>query len=469
MTRRIIAAILLSVWTTLIAGGVAAYVTVRTVMLDELDAAIVQRAATLNILSDAGGPAAQRQDYPGDRYLVLDEHGQTVARMSLAAQGPPRFEIASRTFTTLGDGSRVRTVTLDAAGVPTESGQPRRLRVVYSGAAEAFDRTLTRLAWTLLVGGAVAGVVAALAARLVARRALKPLRDATQAISSINVDTLDRRLDAEPLPPELRPVATTLNDMLSALAEAVAQRRQFIADASHELRTPLAAIIMAIEVSLSRPRSEPDQRQTLQRCLANATSLRRLVEHLLDRVRSDHVAAAEPATVVRVDDLLDQVVAQVASLAEQRGVRIERSCEAALQVTTQPHRLRSIVLNLVSNAIDHNLPGRGVRVSADAVEDDFVLTVSDNGPGIAAEHQARVFEPFYRVSPSRESNDGHVGLGLYLVQSHVQALGGRYVLESEEGKGTVIRVFLPGRVSRTDVSGPSPNSASRPAGAMASS
>jgi len=257
--------------------------------------------------------------------------------------------------------------------------------------------------------------------------------------------------------------------MLSALAEAVAQRRQFIADASHELRTPLAAIIMALEVSLSRPRSESDQRQTLQRCLANATSLRRLVEHLLDRVRSDHMAATEPAAAVRVDDLLDDVVTQVTSLAEQRGVWIERSCEAGLHVTTQPHRLRSIVLNLVSNAIDHNLPNRWVHVAAQCLDSDFILTVSDNGPGIAVEHQARVFEPFYRVSPSRESSDGHVGLGLFLVQSNVTALGGRYVLESEEGKGTVIRVFLPGCVSWVHPSDPSPISTVRHDGAMASS
>lgn len=182
---------------------------------------------------------------------------------------------------------------------------------------------------------------------------------------------------------------------------------------------------------------------TLQRCLGNVKVLRGLVEHLLEQVRSERFSGEESVTEIDVVAIISQVVSQIAPLADRRGIRIEQLCDEHLRVTTQPHRLHSIVMNLVSNSVEHHGDGGWVRITAEAAGSDLILAVSDDGPGIAAEHHPRIFEPFYRISSSRESSDGHMGLGLFLVQSHVRALNGRHDIESEPGKGTTIRITLP--------------------------
>jgi signal transduction histidine kinase len=114
-------------------------------------------------------------------------------------------------------------------------------------------------------------------------------------------------------------------------------------------------------------------------------------------------------------------------------------------VCTQPDRLRSIVLNLLGNAVEHNRDGGEVVVAYGLDNGQVNLEVRDTGPGIAPEHLEHVFEPFYRVDSARSG--GHLGLGLYLVQSHCRALEGNCGVESSPGQGTTFRVRIPGRVN----------------------
>ena len=444
MTRRIVAAILLAVWTTLIVGGVTAYVLVRSILLEDLDSSIVERAATLIETSHAGQSPQRPLPQPRDRFFMTDASGQTIARMPAPAASPQAPRIISRAFTTLGDGQRMRTLSLRSEAMnETSVERSPQVQLVYSTPTDAFDRTLTQLAWTLLWGGLAAGIFAAGVARFVARRALAPLREATDVIRAVDLHHLDQRLKPEPLPEELRPVAITLNEMLALLQNAVQERQQFLADASHELRTPLASLVLAMEVSLSRPRSQVEQRQTLERCLNSANSLRQIVEQLLDQIRGDHPGGSDEAQPVLVADCVNLACTRHAAMALAKDISINQQCNPYLRVLTQPHRLQSIISNLVSNAVAHNRRGGWVNVAVEHVGGRLILTVSDNGPGIAPEHHARVFEPFYRINASRDAMDGHVGLGLFLVASHVRAMGGEHELKSSANLGTTIRISLP--------------------------
>ena len=100
------------------------------------------------------------------------------------------------------------------------------------------------------------------------------------------------------------------------------------------------------------------------------------------------------------------------------------------------------MLNLVSNAIEYNSPGGTVELSAETDGGDTEIVVKDNGPGISPEHLPHLFQPFYRATKAREA-DGHLGLGLFLVDSHVKAMGGVCRVESALGTGTTFRVRLP--------------------------
>jgi two-component system sensor histidine kinase BaeS len=114
-----------------------------------------------------------------------------------------------------------------------------------------------------------------------------------------------------------------------------------------------------------------------------------------------------------------------------------------MTIHTPPQRLRSIILNLLSNAIEHTLRGGRVELAASRTANALELSIADTGNGIAPEHLPHVFEPFYRADDARTSHSGHLGLGLFLVRTHAQAMGGTCTVESEFGRGSRFTVALP--------------------------
>jgi signal transduction histidine kinase len=269
----------------------------------------------------------------------------------------------------------------------------------------------------------------------------------------IDEKNLSRRIDPSQLAPELHPVAEKLNDMLARLETSFANRKQFIADASHELRTPVAALVTTLEVSLRRLRDAESYRETMQTCLTDARLLRKLVDALMEQARSEIAALNEEAEQTNVSALLHDCAAILQATADEKGVKLSQQIDAPIRMTLQPGRLKQAVMGLVENAIDHNRAGGTVELIARTENARLCVVVRDSGPGIAAEHLPRVFEPFYRASRSRDVS-GHLGLGLYLVRSHVEAMGGKCSVRSEVGVGSEFEISLPMSIPRKVVAEP---------------
>jgi signal transduction histidine kinase len=249
--------------------------------------------------------------------------------------------------------------------------------------------------------------------------------------------------------------------MLARLEGAFVRRKQFLADASHELRTPVAALVTTIEVALRRPRGAEELTSTLQTCLTDARYLKRLVNVLLEHARGEATAASQVHAAEPVDaaELLFECADVVDSLADARGIRVERSIAGSLGAVMGAQRLRSIVTNLLSNAIEYNQSGGTVELAARVDRATLVIVVRDTGRGITPEHLPHLFEPFYRVDGVRRGGDAggegpHLGLGLFLVDSHVKALGGRCTVESTAGVGTTVTVTLPAAAVNRDQASP---------------
>ena len=458
MTRRIAGAILLTVWAILVAGGFAAYWVTRAVLLSDLDRSLVESARSLpEVTGDAGSDEAALIAGE-DRYVIRNDLGQTIASPGHGEhpRGAGRDALPPYTaaFAPLGDGRRVRTVTVRVA--PRHAGAP--MTVVYSRPTDALDRLLGTLAAVLTGCGAAAGAAAAAVAVAVARTALHPLHAAADVVGVIDEQKLDRRIDEPSLPPELRPVAARLNSMLERLERAFAQRKRFLADASHELRTPVAALVTALEVALRRKRDAAELTRTLELCLVDARYLRRLVTRLLEHARGETARRAPNPEPFDAAELLDQCATIADALGASRDVRVVRSYRAPIPVVTEPDRLRGIVTNLLANAVEHNRPGGTVELSARVGGGDVELSVRDTGPGIAAEHVPHLFEPFYRTTgrhpdtaaPGASGEEPHLGLGLFIVDSHVKALGGRCTVDSTPGVGTTFRVSIPQAAGTAD-------------------
>jgi two-component system heavy metal sensor histidine kinase CusS len=444
MTSRLALSILLIVWATLIAGGTVAYLTTRTVLLADLDAALISRARSLPELSGHAESSPSLEEAAGDRYVISNHLGKTFGRLAESQSPAPQPAVISSGNITLGDGTPGRRLTLRFT--PRQGGEP--MTVVYTGSAVRVYRVLARLALALAVFGIAAGIAAAGVAILVSRHALRPLRTTAAVIGEIDERKLDRRIDAAALPPEMRPVADRLNDMLERLAQSFSQRKQFLADASHELRTPVAALAMTLEVALRRPRDAAELTRVLRTCLSDARMLKQLVQSLMEHARAESVALDEKWQEFDAVELMNQCLDVADGLAMEKNVTIIRSVPEKLKIRSKPQRLRGIMMNLLGNAIAYNHPGGTVELRLEADGAELELKVIDTGRGIAAEHLPHIFEPFYRAhDPSRSEDSAeaqhHMGLGLALVASHVKALGGKCGIESIVGAGTTMSILLP--------------------------
>jgi signal transduction histidine kinase len=444
MTRRIALAILMTVWATLIAGGIAAYVAARTVLINELDAALMNRALSLPQIVDQAGrrfaPVTTLE--PDDQYVVHNDAGRVVARPAAgegSASAAP--ELIQSSFVASPDGSRVRTVTLRAALRQSPEAPIEPAVITFRGSAAGVDRILSQLLIALLATVLVGGVIAAAVAWRVARAALRPLRSTADVVGSIDERSLNRRIEEKNLPPELLPVASRLNEMLARLERSLRQRQQFLADASHELRTPVAALLAAMEVALRHPRDAEGYRETIESSLTDARLLQRLVETLLAQVRLGDAGPLYEDVPVDVAALVHECVTVIRPLASAGSIVVRSDGEVGLVWVTQRQRIQSILMNLLGNAVEHS--GSGVTVTARwrVVNGALELSVEDTGKGIPAEHAAHLFEPFYRVDSARSS--GHLGLGLCLVKTHCEALNGSCSVQSEVGKGATFIARIP--------------------------
>lgn len=225
-------------------------------------------------------------------------------------------------------------------------------------------------------------------------------------------------------------------------------RRDFVANVSHELRTPITVVSGFVETLLELERDEavaalPDVLPLLQKQMRR---MQNLVADLLTLAQLESAPEQPPMTPVDMPSLLNGMVAEARALDGRRHV-IGSQVEAGLQLYGSSTELRSIAGNLLTNALRYSPEGRRVEVIWQRGKDGrgtpcAVLTVRDEGPGIAAEHLPRLTERFYRVDGGRSRDTGGTGLGLAIVKHALTRHGGHLEIESEVGRGSQFRAVF---------------------------
>jgi len=223
-------------------------------------------------------------------------------------------------------------------------------------------------------------------------------------------------------------------------------RRDFVANASHELRTPIAAVRSAAETLRDGALDEPAAAIRFVDIIdRNAQRLQSLVEDMLELSKLESNEFKLKRERVELGSVVPIVLALFRERAEKKGVRLAAELpREATAVVGDARALEHVLLNLVDNAVKYCPRGTRVVVRASSQGDRVKLIVSDDGPGISAEHLPRVFERFYRVDAGRSRELGGTGLGLSIVKHMVEAMRGRVSVESEVGRGSTFTVSLPG-------------------------
>lgn len=273
------------------------------------------------------------------------------------------------------------------------------------------------------------------------RRVSMPLDDLLDASNRVANGDFSARVENKPGPPEIRSLINGFNSMAEQLQINDRQRRAMLADVSHELRTPLTIIQGNIEGILdgmypadeARLKSIVEETQVLSRLVDDLRTLSLAESGSLDLKRESTDLAA----------LVHETVSAFRSQADAAGVRIETSLGGNdLSFEVDPERIRQVISNLISNALRYSPRGSVVRVnlteSADRAERRALVSVEDQGPGIASADLPHVFDRFYKSADSRG-----MGLGLSIAKYIVEAHEGEIKAESESGKGTRISFSLP--------------------------
>ena len=255
------------------------------------------------------------------------------------------------------------------------------------------------------------------------RTMLKPVKDLAREIDLRAQDDLREMREAN-VPTELRPFVVAINRLLSRVAHSMAGQRRFLADAAHELRTPLTALSLQSEL-LGASEMSAQARTRLGVMQGGLLRACQLLDQLLALARAqDSPQQALQAVSVRAVFL--HVAQDLMPLALAKGIDLGMLGEQDFTVLATPVDLRTLVNNLVDNAIRYTPAGGRVDLCVRCEQGTTVLLVADTGPGIAEEEHTRVFDPFYRVLGNGEMGSG---LGLSIVQSIAQRLGAKIHLE----------------------------------------
>jgi heavy metal sensor kinase len=307
------------------------------------------------------------------------------------------------------------------------------------------NRTLQEMRNLLLAFSAPALIAVCICGWFLAGRVLNPVENITRAMRKINAENLNQRLPIGRARDEISRLAETFNSMLSRLEESFRRVNQFSGDASHELRTPLTILKGETEVALRWAKDPDEFRKMLESSMEEIDRMGRIIEDLLILAKSEAGGKSLEIKEISLSDLLQELYLQAKTLGEPKNIQPELKLDVTEEIRMRGDelRLRQLFLNLISNAVKYTPEGGKVEITLATRGKEAVVTVSDTGIGIPAEHLPHIFDRFYRIDKARNREDGGTGLGLAIVQSLAHAHDGRIAVSSIPGEGSTFTVYLP--------------------------
>ncbi len=304
-----------------------------------------------------------------------------------------------------------------------------------------FQADFNRSLW---LAGGTAGLLAVAVGLVLARRLSHPLQELHDAVTRVAGGDFQQEVGPRGVG-ELEDVASAFNSMAHRLRESERQRQELLAAIAHELRTPLSIIEGNLEAMLDGVRAPtPDLIATLH---TQSALLSQLITDLRDLSLADAQQLSLRRRPVDLAVLCQESVEAMKVWTDERTVLTSVRAEGDTTATVDPDRLRQVVQNLLHNAVRFTPAGGQVTVIVRGATGDqerwVTLEVEDDGPGIPAEDLSRIFEPFYRVDPSRSRVSGGTGMGLAVVKLLVQVHGGSVRVENRPSSGSRFVVQLP--------------------------
>ena len=312
-----------------------------------------------------------------------------------------------------------------------------------AGAVQAAQRTAdsNQLLVDSAIALAIVAVLALLAGWLTAGRMLRPLRTITRKAQRISSASLHERLALDGPQDELKELGDTLDDLFGRLDAAFEAQRQFAANASHELRAPLARQRALIQVALADPNASfSSLRGAHERVLRSEQQLEQLIDGLLALTRGQ--AGLEHRKHLDLAELTSQALLARESELARRDLDVQTTLATA-RGAGDPRLVERLIVNLIDNAIRHNMPGGSVEVTTGTRDRRAFVSIANSGSRVPPEEIERLFQPFQRLEGARTRHDSGHGLGLSIVEAIADAHGAELSAHARAEGGLAIEVSFP--------------------------
>ena len=294
---------------------------------------------------------------------------------------------------------------------------------------QSVDQSVRTLFLILLAGFPLLIAVVVIATWLTSKKAFEAVERIRVDVDEISETNLSRRVYEPDQGDEIARLAHTMNQMLERLQISTEERKRFVADASHELKSPLSALRTSLEIALRHP-GEVDWQSTAKTGIAESQRMQHIIEDLLLLAKADAGQLIDSFRTVDIDDLAAEECQRLKVLTD---IRFDLTDMSAGRIQGDPERIRSVVRNLLENAVRH--ANSMVWVSLRTVDGHVVLQVADDGKGVSELDKERIFDRFTRLDESRSRDQGGSGLGLAIVRSIVLAHGGKISVSTNERCG----------------------------------
>lgn len=432
---RIAATAATAVAVALVLAFAGLYVATRRTLVGNVDDALLEVTRDFRTFEVAPGSGAFGLRTGQFGAAVGYVQGVGVDGQVLAGRDGDLLPVDDRTIRVARGESEAFLSTVEVDGLPLRVlTAPTRFNVAIQVARplDEVEASLADLRRQLAVFGVFGVGLASLLGLYVSRRAVRPVDELTGMAEEVAATRdLSRRIQVDGTD-EIARLATTFNGMLSSLEQARQAQEQLVADASHELRTPLTSLRTNIEVLEHVDRLDEHARRALiDDVVVQLDEFGRLVGALVELARGDQLARGVVA--VRLDDLVEQAVDRIQAFAPD-GVTITLQA-VPTTVVAEADRVERAVANLVDNAVKYG----GGAVTVEVADGRVVVT--DDGPGVSAEHRAQVFERFFRAPDARSAPGS--GLGLSIVEQVATSHGGTVSVDDAPGGGARFTLAFP--------------------------
>jgi len=391
---------------------------------------------------------------PDFSFFLLDADGELIR--SLGQGNPPYIKLISSPRDLLETDNDTQPATV----INRLEGSPNRILTIVwpvrnsSGSGIGFiqgevrldeaDRALADMRVTLIGGFTLLLLVSSGLLLVMTGAVVSPLVNMAAVSRSVSAGKYDQRIAIPRTRDESYYSITAFNKMLDSIQQNLIREkeiqlntRQFLADASHELRSPITVIKGFVDVLQRGAKNDPRE---LSRALEMINlSLGKTTRLINDMLKLSQLDSIDSLNMVKLDlnSVCFSIVSEARIVSEEKSIEFIKGPEVI--ITGDQHSLEQALWNLLDNSIKCTGPGGEIVVAVDRKDSKAILTVKDNGEGIAAEHLPKIFERFYRVN----KNSSGTGLGLSIVKTIVLKHGGSIFVESEPGSGTIFTLTFP--------------------------